>query len=262
MSSKTFHRIFLTRERLWLALCTAAFIFSVTLNCIIISYLNNLNTRSELNSLLLYNVSGSTKSLKSSVHEFVSQQNKIKVNCKPATEEKVKFNLELSTSQFHCSADNARDYTSLHKVHLGFQYKTFPNSEDVIRRVEKCRNIRQLSLSLRPKPVSQLYSGLIHRVPNIVHYVRFGSRRQFEFRHYLSYLSVHKFIQPDYVFLHGDVEPSGYWWNKTVRDVANIFHIHRQMPLTINGRQLSHAQHATDVVRLEALIGTWNKINR
>ena len=60
-------------------------------------------------------------------------------------------------------------------------------------------------------------------VPNIVHYVwlRFQStfsifrtrKHEFSFYEYLSILSVHKFMKPDRIYFHTDIEPSGKYWN-------------------------------------------------
>ena len=149
---------------------------------------------------------------------------------------------------------NHADISKQYELSLSLMYKTFPSSDDILQRMMNCLTLRKLSKTFRKK-TKQFYDGLIDKVPNIVHYVRFGSQRAFEFRHYLSYLSVHKFIQPDYIFLHGDVLPSGYWWNRTMRDVANLYHIHRRMPFAVNGHVLTHVQHTTDVVRLETLLG-------
>ena len=62
-------------------------------------------------------------------------------------------------------------------------------------------------------------------VPNVIHFIHFGNTLMFEFRNYLTVLGVHKFMKPDYIIFHGASEISGRWWNKTLADVTNLYHV-------------------------------------
>ena len=89
-------------------------------------------------------------------------------------------------------------------------------------------------------------------VPNVVHYVVLRSSkqiRQMSFLHYLSFVSVDLFVRPEYIFIHGDVIPSGYWWRRVVTEVANVFHVNTSAPSEIFGRQIKRVEHKADILR-------------
>lgn len=93
------------------------------------------------------------------------------------------------------------------------------------------------------------------RVPNIVHYVFMGYGLTFTFVNYLSFLSVEQFIKPDQILVHGVDRPVGHWWNLTVDQVKNIYHVKRPyMDTAPNGEPLRYAAHAADYIRLDALL--------
>lgn len=94
--------------------------------------------------------------------------------------------------------------------------------------VTKCRVVEPVLVSSKPPTggyqqiFNERYSipskkgGTI--VPNIVHYVSFGINK-FQFLNYLSFLSVHKFIRPVVIYVHGDALPYGEWWEKTLKEI-------------------------------------------
>ncbi len=92
-------------------------------------------------------------------------------------------------------------------------------------------------------------------VPNVVHYVWFGPPLQMNFLNFLSLLSVHKFLKPWYIFIHGENAPTGPWWQKAITDIPNIYVVFRSKPATINGKVPRHIEHCADVARLEILLG-------
>ena len=95
-------------------------------------------------------------------------------------------------------------------------------------------------------------------VPNVVHYILFEKARnktKFEFQHYVSFCSASRFIRPRYIFLHGDQMPEGEWWQRTLRDVDNLYHVYCKKPTQIHGRTISYIEHAADIKRLTLLIG-------
>jgi len=98
-------------------------------------------------------------------------------------------------------------------------------------------------------------------VQNVVHYVWLGSDLEFKFIHYLSFLSVHRFIVPSYIFVHGEHEPTGYWWNRTIYDVDNIIHVeHAQKNNAPNGKPFRFKAHASDVMRTEILYSKYETV--
>src|SRR6218665_2968442 len=103
--------------------------------------------------------------------------------------------------------------------------------------------------------VGQLNSTKALRVPNVVHYVFLGSDLTFTFCNYLSYRSVERFIRPNQIFVHGDHVPSGKWWNRTIDEVKNIYHVKRRYTNKApNGQQYKYPAHISDYMRAETLL--------
>ncbi|KAK2184067.1 hypothetical protein NP493_285g03034 [Ridgeia piscesae] len=111
-------------------------------------------------------------------------------------------------------------------------------------------------LSARTEPVKEgLYGDRReYVVPNIVHFIWFHHPLEFKFRTYLTYLSVYKFIKPHYILLHGDVTPTGYWWNRTVADVPNIYHVHVDDKKSMFGQNFAYPSQHSDVLRLYVIL--------
>ena len=91
-------------------------------------------------------------------------------------------------------------------------------------------------------------------VPNIVHYISLGTW-EFQFLNYISFLSVHKFIQPWAIYVHGEKLPTGKWWNRTLYEVPNIYQVARKKPNRIQGKIVGWLEHSTDVLRLQTILG-------
>lgn len=52
-------------------------------------------------------------------------------------------------------------------------------------------------------------------IPNIVHLVKVdGNYYEFDFFHWLIVKATTETIKPDIIYLHGDVEPYGEWWDR------------------------------------------------
>ena len=91
-------------------------------------------------------------------------------------------------------------------------------------------------------------------IPNIVHFISFGSI-EFSFLNYISFLSVHRFIAPWFIYIHGDSIPHGYWWNKTLQDIPGIHIVSRARPLRVQGYKLPWIEHSSDILRLQTIHG-------
>ena len=96
------------------------------------------------------------------------------------------------------------------------------------------------------------YDG--YRVPNVVHYVSF-SINTIDVYHFLSLLSVRRFLNPCVILLHADVVPNETYWRHVRRLVPNIVHVQHVAPKTIFGKRLSYVQHKSDIARIELLTG-------
>jgi len=90
------------------------------------------------------------------------------------------------------------------------------------------------------------------KVPNIVHYVWFN-RRELNFYHFLSFMSVHKFLRPCLILVHGDYQPYGKYWKYLLQIVPNIIHVYRDPPAFIYGKHIQKVEHKSDVARLQSL---------
>ena len=112
-------------------------------------------------------------------------------------------------------------------------------------------------LSKRTRPVTA-DAGSDRRkyvVPNVVHYIHFSNQSRFRFMQYISYVSVHKFIKPDYIFVHGDTLPLGLWWNRTLAKVPNIYHVFVKGITAVNGKKFYHPTQHSNLLRLYILLG-------
>jgi len=134
-----------------------------------------------------------------------------------------------------------------------FLQQTSTSSEDILQQMLSCGVQPKLLSKFVSRKDSSLWTT--YKVPNVVHYIRFGTRMVYDMQQYLGYLSVHKFIQPQYIFIHGDALPRGDWWERTLREVANIFHVPRKKPTTIFDQDIGYIEHTADFARLLILIG-------
>lgn len=107
-----------------------------------------------------------------------------------------------------------------------------------------------------PGSLNDSYNAVKFQVPNIVHYVWLGDDLSFTFIHYLSFLSVHRFINPSKILVHGNKGPLGYWWERTKKEVSNIYVVRVSMPKTaLNGQPFKYIAHASDFIRALILLG-------
>ena len=87
-------------------------------------------------------------------------------------------------------------------------------------------------------------------VPNIVHFIWFGTDKKMTFIHYISILSAHKMQRPDAIFFHCDHLPVGVWWQRLWRRVP-LKLVHREAPRYIHNQTLMHMYHRADVAKLQ-----------
>ena len=113
----------------------------------------------------------------------------------------------------------------------------------------------------RPTPQNNHTPGVIsgNLVPNIVHYISVGTWN-FTFLNYLSFRSVHTHIKCDYILVHGDGLPHGIWWNRTLDETPNIYHVYRKRPIRIQGRKVRWLEHSTDIMRLQTILGIFSTV--
>ncbi len=125
--------------------------------------------------------------------------------------------------------------------------------EDTFYIKTKCGYAVPVLMSRKERKV-KLESG-DYVVPNIVHYVIFAAHWEMDFLNYLSFLSASKFIKPDHIFIHGNVVPSGQWWNRTIQEVPNIYYVYREQPMRIQGRKIHDVRESSNILRLQTVLG-------
>ena len=91
-------------------------------------------------------------------------------------------------------------------------------------------------------------------VPNVVHYVWY-SNSSMDFFHFLSFISVVRFVKPCLILIHGPFLPHGTYWDYFVHVFTNIIHVKRNHPTAVGGNKLAYPEHGSDVMRIQALDG-------
>ena len=194
--------------------------------------------------------------------ELISNLNEVinsrrDTSTKPNTEMNAEIKRSVSsicpTKEVRCSI--TRDLSSMSDEcdnFLGYEWL------DLLQRCEK--TIPKLMSKYLARPSSKSHQNNTLKVPNIVHYVWFG-KHNFIFLNYISFLSVEKHLEPEYIFMHGDTIPSGRWWNETMRHVHNVVYVYRTRQLSIHGTNISHIEHSADIARFQIMQGEWDLEN-
>ena len=96
-------------------------------------------------------------------------------------------------------------------------------------------------------------------VPRLAYYVLMSESCKkpvtFIFLHYLSVLSVQRFLKPRAIYILGNCVPVGYWWSRVVNDIISVRFVRRPRPHVTEDGQVTWISHLADVVRLQVLLG-------
>lgn len=66
-------------------------------------------------------------------------------------------------------------------------------------------------------------------VPNVVHYIWYADKpTKFKFFHMLSMLSAEKFLKPDAIYFHTNLEPVGDYWEQAKSKLTTLKIMHRK----------------------------------
>jgi hypothetical protein len=90
-------------------------------------------------------------------------------------------------------------------------------------------------------------------VPNVVHYVLYN-KRELTFIDFVSFISVLRFVRPCVILIHGNIIPSGNYWNFILKLYPNIVHVFREVKQTLFGQKVKFIEHFGDVWRIKALL--------
>lgn len=92
-------------------------------------------------------------------------------------------------------------------------------------------------------------------IPRIVHFVLIGDvGKEFKFHHMLTLMAAQRFIKPKRIYFWHDNLPIGKYWEETLNKTKNLYLVQRERPKSIFGNSIKVIEHATDVMRLEALL--------
>jgi hypothetical protein len=95
-------------------------------------------------------------------------------------------------------------------------------------------------------------------VPNIVHYIWYHDKPvRFKFFHLLSMLSAEKYIRPDVIYFHTDLEPIGEYWETAKKNLTTLKVLHRKPTTCLFGEPIKNPVWETsqsDVDRLVVLM--------
>lgn len=89
-------------------------------------------------------------------------------------------------------------------------------------------------------------------VPNVVHYIWYSDKDLGYFQ-FVSFMSALRFMKPCLILIHGMYIPRGKYWNYFVSISPNIIHVVREKPKMVFGHKLAYEEHASDIMRIEAL---------
>ncbi|KAL3836289.1 hypothetical protein ACJMK2_021726 [Sinanodonta woodiana] len=89
-------------------------------------------------------------------------------------------------------------------------------------------------------------------VPNIVHFIWF-MYKEFNFFHYLSFMSAVRFVRPCLILLHGNYVPHGRYWRSFTLSFPFVILVQRSPRSSIFGNKIKFLEHISDVMRIEIL---------
>ena len=165
----------------------------------------------------------------------------------------------------HTSCD-ARTCGALHDLTDDYPYGPPDTDADMLDELRSCGwQPRLLTRAVRRDNNTTVNTSASLVVANVVHYILFkkssNNKKNFKFlfQNYLSFRSVHQFIRPRYIFLHGDVVPGGEWWHRTLQEVDNLYHVYCEKPTKIHDKLINFVEHAADIKRLILLIGKYTR---
>ena len=173
-----------------------------------------------------------------------------KVPCKANTfyvDEPLHYNITLDRDLLH-KCQSQQDNAQKNNTFTGL---IFNNGKAYVKNKCGLSEIRHVS-TLHHKLDNTKEDNLT--VPNIVHYVWLGCN-DLKLDHYFSIISTYKFIQPHLILLHGDCLPKGKFWTKVQSEVPNLYHVHEDRLISIQGQKPGFIQHEADIIRLQILLG-------
>ncbi|KAJ3325359.1 hypothetical protein HDV06_004218 [Boothiomyces sp. JEL0866] len=90
------------------------------------------------------------------------------------------------------------------------------------------------------------------KVPNVVHLI---PGRGFKFHHYLNIRAIKKVLNPDRIYIHGEVFPfDNRFFMQAVSEFDLDLVVSRNFQTIFNGIPVRNGEHKADVLRMEALL--------
>ena len=73
--------------------------------------------------------------------------------------------------------------------------------------------------------------------------------------HYLSIVSVQRYLKPHAIYILGNCMPVGYWWSRAISDIKRLRFVYRPRPRITGDGEVKWISHLADVTRLQVLLG-------
>lgn len=124
-------------------------------------------------------------------------------------------------------------------------------------------SIRTLQSDITPQPLhlknttKEILLKSEFKVPNIVHYIWYNTKPvELQFHHLLSIISAHKVLDPDCIYFHTDIEPTGIYWEQA-QLIPSLKVNYREPPTSLWGEKVKEPYYYTshsNVDRIKVLM--------
>ncbi len=104
-----------------------------------------------------------------------------------------------------------------------------------------------------PKPDPSYFNETGYWVPNIVHFIWYSDTpKPFRFNNMLSVMSAHRYIKPDVILFHTNMEPTGEYWANLLA-LPSFRVVKKDYTLCFNDHLLKEPTRSTDASDIDRL---------
>ena len=98
-------------------------------------------------------------------------------------------------------------------------------------------------------------SPIVYNHPPIVHYAKFSDKHvTLSYTEYMALLSAYKFLKPEKMFIHSDVDIYGEYWERTQKWTDTLVKVNKVSRMgKINGIKVQYVQHEADYIKMKQL---------
>ncbi|XP_077861830.1 uncharacterized protein LOC144342836 [Saccoglossus kowalevskii] len=125
---------------------------------------------------------------------------------------------------------------------------------DILQRAQMIRERGRSKMAAMAEPRESMV------VPNVVHYIWYGEK-EFKLHHFLSLLSVKRFIKPDKILLHTDKDrisehlgPFSYQYWDQAKELTEFEIVESDPPSEVFGKTITHPRDQAILARITTLL--------